>query len=138
MRETLKHGDYILSWRFVSLKDNCNRLFHIPLKRKDIVVLKVPGERDSLIKRIIGLPGETVEFREKSLFINGSHFVESYVNQDVHYNNKTFHIPEGKLLVLGDVRLTSRDSRDFGLLSIDDIKGKVFLIYFPFHRIRFL
>jgi signal peptidase I len=137
MKKALNHGDYILSWKLVALKGkNKHRLFHVFLKREDIVVLQVPGERESLIKRIIGLPGESIELQGSSIFINGKKYKESYVPQDVHYTHHIYHIPEGKLFVLGDMRLTSRDSREFGFLGIDDIKGKVFCVYFPFNRIR--
>ena len=135
MKNTLHHGDYILSWKFVTL--NKKSPLHFALKRRDIVIFQLPGEKEILIKRLIGLPGETIEFTKDSLIVNGIRLEESYVNKST-YTKSRYFIPEGKLLVLGDYRDNSRDSRKFGLVDISSIMGKVIFIYFPFSRMKWL
>ncbi|MBN2441166.1 MAG: signal peptidase I [Spirochaetales bacterium] len=140
MRETLHHGDYILSWKMVSVEDSHKGtpLFYSPLKRGDIVVFELPGQREMLIKRIIGLPGETIEMTKESVVVNNCVLEEAYVSGETTYNEGFYHIPEGKIFVLGDNRKYSRDSREFGFLDIEYVRGKIFLIYFPFQRFRWL
>ena len=103
------------------------------IKRFDIVVIK----KDSLIiKRIIGLPGETVEIIDNKLYINDKEIKEKFLNDDVITGDFQLEekIPKGYYFVLGDNREVSADSRGIGLISKDEIEGHASLTIFPFNR----
>lgn len=107
------------------------------LNRFDIVVIDYNGEK--IIKRVIGLPGDYVEYEDNKLYINGEFIKEGYKRKDT--NDFILEmigeniIPEGKYLVLGDNRPISKDSRIIGLVDEKDIKGYTRLVIFPFKRI---
>lgn len=101
-------------------------------KRFDIVVIDDGNEK--LIKRIIGLPGETLEVRDNKLYINGKYVKEEFEHDktdDFIYNKKK-KIPEGYYFVMGDNRDNSMDSRVFGVFSKDQILGVTSFSLFPF------
>ena len=121
----------------VLLLDKINYKFN-QIKRYDIVVIDV-GQSE-IIKRVIGLPGETVEYKNNTLYINGKE-VENKYNFDTDdftlksiCNCKT--IPEDKYLVLGDNRKVSSDSRIMGLIDKKDILGKVNISILPAKKIN--
>lgn len=115
-------------------------------KRGDIVVLKIEkgtfeyipfynsGEVD-YIKRIIGVPGDTIDIKDGNVFVNGKKLVEPYVNGETVNNDQVLKVPlvvpENKVLVLGDNRPVSKDSRVFGFKDISDIKGKAVFRFWP-------
>ena len=101
------------------------------LKRFDIVV--VDEGRELLIKRVIGLPGEEVKYKDNQLYINGKKVKDKYGSQKTEDFEET--VPEGEYFVLGDNRTNSVDSRVFGTFSKDEILGRTNLIIFPFSRI---
>jgi signal peptidase I len=111
--------------------------------RFDIVVVDVDGTK--LIKRIIGLPGETISYQDCKLYINGEvidDFVTSCITDDFSLEdlyNYAF-IPEGYYFVMGDNRQKSSDSRDYrvGLISKSQIEGTTSIRLYPFNRIGFL
>lgn len=108
------------------------------IKRFDIVVIDTG--KSEIIKRIIGLPGETVEYKDNLLYINGE-VIESIYNfdtQDFTMESITESklIPEDKYLVLGDNRLVSSDSRIIGLIDKKDILGKTSFSIFPVKKIK--
>ena len=100
------------------------------IKRFDIVVVETPDEY--LIKRVVGLPGETIKYEDNILYINGKEVKENFT----HKETKDFEakVPKGKYFVLGDNRTNSSDSRIIGAVSKKQIKGKTSLIIFPFSR----
>ncbi|MEW8971230.1 MAG: signal peptidase I [Mesobacillus sp.] len=114
------------------------------LERFDVIVFHANEEED-FVKRVIGLPGDKVEYREDVLFINGKKVEEPFLKQyreqsPVGYLTGDFtlqdltgieRVPEGKLFVLGDNRLGSWDSRQFGFVSENQVVGKVNLRYWP-------
>lgn len=107
------------------------------LDRFDIVVVDYDGER--IIKRVIGLPNDYVEYIDNKLYINGEYIEEEYERKDTNdfmleMIGETV-IPEGKYLVLGDNRPISKDSRIIGLVDEKDIKGYTSIVLFPFNRI---
>lgn len=110
------------------------------LERFDVIVFHAT-EQDDYVKRIIGLPGDTVEYTNGQLYINGKLHEEKYLEDfraagaDETGEFKVF-VPEGKLFVLGDNRKDSRDSRDFGFVDIDNVVGKVNLRYWPLNEIK--
>ena len=106
--------------------------FSLPA-RGDIVVLSRPETPDEppLIKRVIGLPGETVEIRDGSVWIDGEVLVEDYLDQSTAGTMPSLLIPEGHIFVLGDNRGHSNDSRSFGVVSVENIIGQAWLAYWP-------
>jgi len=115
-------------------------------ERFDIVVFKASKQKD-YIKRVIGLPGEHVRIKDDVLYIDGEPVEESFISYrpDEHIqsdfsletlpgNYET--IPEGYVLVLGDNRNNSTDSRRIGLISMDQIIGKANIIYWPLQRMQ--
>ncbi len=128
MYPTLKDGDIMI----------LNEIgYHLNgVERFDIVVIKSDGER--IIKRVIGLPGEKVEYKDNKLFINDEEIKEDFTH-DVTHNFKLEEInvdiiPDGYYFVLGDNRGNSKDSRVIGLVSKNEIKGKTSSVIFPFNR----
>jgi signal peptidase I len=102
-------------------------------QRFDIVVIKPPTQEDELlIKRLIGLPGDTVEIRNGHVHINGETLEEPYLTQQTRagrYAQVT--VPPLHVYVLGDNRDHSNDSRSFGPVPIDNIVGRAWLSYWP-------
>lgn len=111
-----------------------NRLFD--MKRGDIIVFRSDELNVRLVKRLIGLPGETVNISEKGdVFINGEKLEEPYVNQ-VRGEPQIFEIPEGNYFFLGDNRPISVDARYWESPYIPENKiiGKAEFRFFPFNR----
>jgi signal peptidase I len=106
--------------------------FHGP-HRFDIVVIKMPSQGDELlIKRVIGLPGDTVEIRDGHVYINGELLEEPFTNEPTQpgrYSKLT--VPPLNIFVLGDNRGRSNDSRSFGPVPISNIVGRAWLSYWP-------
>jgi len=131
MVPTIKKGDRI----FVTKVYNTNNL-----KRGDIVLFKSEELGEVLVKRLIGLPGETVEIdSEGNVYINGNKLDEPYVKRTSDKTG-TFKVPEDSFLFLGDNRADSLDSRywDMPYISKKYIMGKARAIIYPFNRIRLL
>jgi signal peptidase I len=106
--------------------------FHGP-QRFDVVILKLPSQGDELlIKRVVGLPGETVEIRDGQVYINGEPLVESFINGDTRPGrNEHVIVPPLHVFVLGDNRNHSNDSRSFGPVPIENIVGRAWVSYWP-------
>ena len=124
MENTLYDGEIVLLNK-IGLRLN-------GLNRFDVVVFKY--EEDLLIKRVIGLPGYIVEYLDNELYIN-------YKKVDVPFEFEytedfKYEVPDGEYFVLGDNRDNSKDSRYFGSIKLNKIKGKVSYILFPFKRIK--
>lgn len=116
--------------------------------RFDVIVFHA-NEKEDYVKRIIGLPGDKIEYTEDHLYINGKKveepFLDIYRDQLVDgrltgdftllevTGEKT--VPQGKLFVLGDNRLGSWDSRHFGFVSVEQVVGKVDLRYWPLEEV---
>ena len=107
-----------------------------PPKRGDIVVLHPPYESEEpYIKRVIGLPGETVTFADGSVLIDGVPLVEEYIAEDITWCSGgpwcEVAVPEDSVYVVGDNRQNSTDSRKFGPVSYDQIIGKAIFSSWP-------
>ena len=97
----------------------------------DIIVFKYPGEpQQDLIKRIIGLPGDSVQVSGSVVSVNGQPLVEPYIAASPVYQG-SWQVPSGYLFVLGDNRNDSSDSHSWGLLPLENVIGKAILIYWP-------
>ena len=153
MENNLLIGDHLLVNKFV-FAPTMTRLERMllpidPVRRGDILVFKYPQdpERD-FIKRVIGLPGETLEVRNKKVYINGKPLEEKYVHfifppeerapGDVSFDvsDKRDYgpvtVPERHYFMMGDNRDNSEDSRYWGFMPADYIKGKALFVYFSF------
>jgi signal peptidase I len=123
MNPTLQDGEYILVNRLAYKLGN-------PV-RGDIVVFSFPMDpKQDLIKRVIGLPGETISVQDGKVLVNGVPLDEPYIAAPPIYNN-TWVVPEGQLFVLGDNRNESKDSHEWGMLPMENVVGRAILIYWP-------
>lgn len=139
MRPTLAHGDLLivnkLAYRSIDLSllpwsDNDQwRPFGGPAPG-DIVVFHFSGGRD-FIKRIVGVPGQTVEVRDGALFVDGAVVDEPFINSAPRYQYGPEVVPEEMVFVLGDNRNNSFDSHSWGMLARDQIVGRAELRYWP-------
>lgn len=140
MEPTLLHNDRVL----VSTISEINRF--------DIVVYNDPND-SVVVKRVIGLPGETVHYRNEELFINNQQIEEPFLNQDEIVSfpgvwtsdyiltneadrDSPMKIPENYYFLMGDNRRFSFDSRFYGSISEEEIIGKVKLVYYPIDRLQ--
>ncbi len=101
------------------------------INRFDIVVVKLKDEY--IIKRVIGLPGEKIMYKDNQLYINGKKVKEDFNHADTN-DIEELEIPIDKYFVLGDNRVNSTDSRIIGPVSIKDIKGTTSMTIYPFSR----
>ncbi len=105
-----------------------------PIERGDVIVFWYPLDHSkSFIKRVIGLPGETIELRRGRLYIDGKEINEVYVPPSFFDGTSygPLQIPQGNYFVMGDHRDSSNDSRMFGTVSRDYIYGKAVFAYWP-------
>lgn len=101
-------------------------------QRGDVVVFEAPvGRKVDFIKRIIGMPGEKIEVRGGSVYINDQKLNETYINS-VTQGDEEFTLGSDQYFVLGDNRSASSDSRVFGPIKRDVIRGRVWFVYWPF------
>jgi signal peptidase I len=154
MENNLLIGDHLLVNKFVfapTLTSIEKTLLPIdPIRRGDIVVFKYPEDpaRD-FIKRVIGLPGDTIEMRNKKVYLNGKPLDEPYVHflyppaegdssapdigdGDRREGFSLMTVPADKYFMMGDNRDNSQDSRWWGFLDRDHVKGKALFVYFSF------
>ena len=150
MENNLLIGDHLLVNKFVfapTLAGPERVLLPVrDIRRGDIVVFKYPDEPErDFIKRVIGLPGDTLELRNKKVYINGQALEEPYVHFldqahssdeitsfDVRERYGPVQVPQGQYFVMGDNRDNSQDSRYWGFLPRSYIKGKALMIYWSF------
>lgn len=104
------------------------------IKRGDIVVFEAPeasNHDEDMIKRVIGLPGETFEIKSGIVYVNGEALDEPYEAEKPRNDFEKITVPENHLFVLGDNRNNSLDSRYWGALPIENVIGKAFVRYYP-------
>jgi signal peptidase I len=115
------------------------------VNRGDIVVFEAPEGANSdikdLVKRVVGLPGDTISFRNGHVRVNGRRLDEPYLPEGTVTEPKngvtSIDVPAGSIFVMGDNRGASKDSREFGPIDEDDIVGRVFVRIWPPSRIGF-
>ncbi|MEE9259375.1 MAG: signal peptidase I [Nitrospinaceae bacterium] len=156
MERTLLVGDHILVSKFsygthipneipflnIRLFDDIVLFQEIP-ERGDIIVFKFPkDESRDFIKRVIGLPGDLVEIRRQRVFINNKPLEEPYVVHSLAPGNEPIVprddfgpvlVPDGYLFMMGDHRENSQDSRYWGFLDINKVKGKALMLYWSWN-----
>lgn len=117
--------------RLMIIKENIAYAFHEP-KWGDVAVFHPPGNRrGDYIKRIIGLPGDTVEVKEEAVYVNGKRLYEPYVKDPPNYTLDPIKVPENKYFVLGDNRNNSNDSHNGWMVPRQNILGKAWLSIWP-------
>ncbi len=122
MKNTLKNGDILLLYKLGSI----NRL--------DIIVLDEEKDNEKIIKRVIGLPGETVAIKKGKIYINDKVIDDEYAYGETSDYDKVT-LEDDEYFILGDNRLISKDSRYFGPIKENEIKGKIVFRLFPFTKI---
>jgi len=125
--------------------DKLSYRFHAP-ERGDIIVFKYPLDRKKdFVKRLAGLPGETLEIRKGVLLVNGKPMTELPFSGNTYYNvedwkfgksGEVIRVPEGHYFALGDNSAHSADSRQWGFVPKKDLVGKAFMIWWPPQRIK--
>lgn len=137
MNNTLSDGDHLIIWD----------AFYTP-ERDDIIVFEdySTSLKKAVVKRVIGLPGETVEIKKSAsgeflVYIDGEPLKQDYAYHGIHYsspNTGVWTLGENEIFVMGDNRYNSTDSRDYGVgpINIDSVLGKVVLRFFPFDQFR--
>ncbi len=140
MATTLEDGDKLIV--------NKMRYEFGNISRFDIIVFQGMEDED-YVKRVIGLPGDVLEYRDDRLLINGEYIQEPFLHSRLETTllgqketgdfkledlTEEAKVPENSLFVMGDNRLNSYDSRHFGFVSVDDLIGKVSVRYWPFEK----
>jgi signal peptidase I len=152
MEPNLLVGDHLLVNKFVfspaALPLERQVLPMRDVRRADVIVFKFPEEPErDFIKRVIGLPGETVELRNRQVFVNGERLVEPYAHYlfpageednspsfDVRERYGPVTVPAGHYFMMGDNRDNSQDSRYWGFLPAHYVKGRALMIYWSFEQ----
>ncbi len=138
MVPTLEENDYlIMSKQAYTLGE---------MEAGDIIIFEsdiigTDGENKLLIKRAIGLPGDTLEIKDGEVILNGEVLEEDYINDDYTSGDvKEMVIPDGKVFAMGDNRAVSNDSRssDIGLVDMEDVEGQAVLRLYPFNKFGLL
>ncbi len=137
MYSTLEEGDYLIINRMAYK-------FGDP-QRGDIIVFESDLQQDDgtskdLVKRVIGVGGDTVKIENSKVYVNGTELDEPYIDDQITEGNVDTVVPEGTVFVLGDNRDISLDSRyeQVGFINESDILGKVFVRLYPFNKIGLL
>ncbi len=144
MLPTLQIGDHLLVSKFLyGIKMPFTGTLLVPFKKVgqgDVVVFRFPKDRSvDYIKRVIGTPGDTVEIRDKKVFVNGKSIVDSHAHitsaaildtkSSPRDNLGPILVPEDRIFVMGDNRDNSYDSRFWGFVDQKDVLGKAFILY---------
>jgi signal peptidase I len=131
MVPTLEVGDRILANKFI---------YHFTDPKKgDIIVFDSVDEGDdqTLVKRVVGVAGDEIQVEDGVLFVNGEAQNEPYLNQELPFRGSygPMEVPEGHIFVMGDNRGNSADSRVFGPLPLENVKGEAFVRFWPISKI---
>ena len=155
MDPTLESGQYLLVNRLVYLRFDLERLskivpfwqasdrssryaVHAP-NRGEIIVFQFPRDpTKDFVKRVVGLPGELIEVRDGRVLVDGNVLEEPYLAAKGNSNSAPRQLEKGEYYVLGDNRARSNDSRSWGPVPEANLRGKVWMVYWPVPGIHFL
>lgn len=154
MNPTLEHGDRLFAVKINQIFKNVPKKGSIVIvdgntsrdrtlidEIKDSAIVSTivrRKNRDLLIKRVIGVPGDVIEFRNNRLYRNGELLEEEYILEEMNMVNGTIEVPEDHLFVMGDNRNNSKDSRAIGPVPLKNVRAKVIIRLFPFDKIGIL
>lgn len=159
MDPTLENGQFLLVNRLVYTQIDMRRLSSIipfwqadedsvryairPPERGEVIVFQFPdpvqrNPKKDFVKRVIGLPGETVEVRAGVAYVNDVELDEPYLAEKDMSDGRKVELRAGEYYVMGDNRSRSNDSRSWGAMPAENIRGKVWMIYWPAPGIHFL
>ena len=124
MLPTLRAGDFVIVSRVAYWAGKPGR--------GDVIIFHYPPDpdREPYIKRIIGLPGDTVRVTQGKVLVNDHALIEPYISADPMYEG-VWTVPEGSLFVLGDNRNSSSDSHQWGMVPLENVIGKAEVVYWP-------
>jgi len=155
MDPTLEHGQYLLVNRLLYLRIDSERISKIiPFwqstdqtshfavrapKRGEVIVFQFPQDPNKdFVKRVVGLPGEVIEMRDGRVYVDGVVLEEPYLTAKDNSNKSEYQLKDGEYYVLGDNRSHSNDSRSWGPVPEANLRGKVWMVYWPLPGIQFL
>ena len=137
MHPTMSSGDFVLVnkviyWKLPFYESvNSKYVFHTP-RRGELVIFNFPyDDSRKFVKRVIAVPGDTLEIKQGTVIINSEVIDEPYVYHPSTENIRPITVPRGSYFVLGDNRQNSQDSRSFGLVSSEAILGRALISYWP-------
>ena len=147
MEPTLQNGDYLLVYKLAYVQIDSDRVESLlpflkleeakffpfqPPQRGDVVVLTPPGDGSlRFVKRIVGMPGETIRIHAGQVYIDEQIIKEPYIKEEFFGYLPNIFIPNEHYFVMGDNREVSNDSRAWGTVPLDDIVGKTWVSYWP-------
>lgn len=130
MQPTLYPGEFLLVNKLALKMDS--------IHQGDIVVFHFPLDTNvDYIKRVVGMPGDTVRVSQGKVYVNERELVEPYIAADPNYTG-VWTVPEGNIFVLGDNRNQSSDSHSWGYVPLDNVVGKALAVYWPFNQMKIL
>lgn len=127
MQDTLQNGEVVFALR---------RRLHGKICRFDVVLCRYPNRKGLFVKRVVGLPGETIGIEEDILYVNEEPVEEKFLRRKCLRPMLERQIGENEYFVMGDNRPASRDSRSVGPIPLESIVAVVKCVIFPFKRIR--
>ena len=155
MEPTLKGGQYLLVNKLIYFNlspgdlrrllpfntvDRSEALFAFhPPRQGEVIIFHFPRDvtRD-FVKRVIGVPGDEVEIRRGTVFVNGQSLDEPYITHPSEASTARLIVPPGSLFVLGDNRMASNDSRDWGFVPAENVVGRAWVGYWPLNQFNTL
>lgn len=142
MLETFQPNDYVIVYKRAYSGSKTPQRGDVVIFQSELVNEETGGDK-LLIKRVIGLPGDTIRIENEQVYLNGEMLHEDYIRDgitpsvEIPREGETFTVPEDQYYCMGDNRVVSVDSRysEVGTVSKDQIKGKIVLRLFPFNKI---
>lgn len=130
MNDTLVDREVIFTTKY-------DYLFADP-ERFDVVICHYPGRKERFVKRVVGIPGDTVAIQDGYLYVNGERYEEPYITHRPNYQMGAYTVQDGEYFVLGDNRANSNDSHSIGPLKREQVVAHVRSVLFPFNQIRII
>lgn len=128
MEPTLVPGEFLMVNRLAYRSGN--------FQRGDVVIFHYPlNPKEDFIKRIIGIPGDTVRVENGNVYVNDIQLTEPYIAEAPDYTG-SWTVPQGNIFVLGDNRNRSLDSHAWGFVPFNQVLGKALAVYWPFNKMK--